>query len=270
MSMEYIYEKAPLIEVIAEIHWALKKLESTPDAKIDPYYDLFKDNFINFAKKKKLTHHQELVPDIVPPELLPHQPRLRLRTGEGCWPLAQLGPGIMTANIVPPYNGWNAFAPFLYNLVDGLFKNYPISEKTLHIQKLHLRYIDGFDKSFGFERYSDTAEKTVGIRCPIPDNFIQQCVKADKQTTYLFEYRFSNTSPDGSLGKIKLAPGRMNNEDALIMEFHCESTFPDNTIIEATKMKKWFEEAHRCLHMQFKTLATQELVTIMGTQKEVA
>ena len=267
--MEYIYEKAPLVEVIAEIHWALRKLESTPDAKIDPYYDLFRDAFLNFANEMGLNHRQELVPDIVPLELLPHQPRLRLRTGEGRWPLAQLGPGIMTANIVPPYNGWNAFSPFLYDLIDGLFNSYPIPEKTLRIQKLHLRYIDGFDKSFGFEQYSDIAEKMLGISCPIPNKFIQNCVNVDRQATYLFEYRFFNTIPDSSTGKIKLAPGRMNNEDALVVEFHCESTFPDSIVVESNKMKKWFDEAHQCLHAQFKTLATPELVTAMGAQKEV-
>ena len=269
MSEEYIYDKAPLVEVIAEIHWRLKNLGTAPDAKIDPYYDLFKDNFLIYAGEIGLKHRQELVPDIVPIELLPHQPRLRLRSGAGLWPLAQVGPGILTANIVPPYDGWSAFSPFLYKLVNGLFDSYPIFEKTLHIDKLHLRYIDGFDKSFGFDQYSDFAEEMLSIICPISDDFNQHFVKEDTQATYLLEHRFFNTKPDNSHGKIKLLPGQINNEDALIMELHCKSTFSDNPKIEPIKMKEWFEEAHRCLHMQFKTLITPTLEAIMGNQRKV-
>ena len=267
--MEYIYDKAPLIEVIAEIHWTLKKLGTAPDAKIDPYYDLFKENFLNYTESMGLKNRQELVPDIVPLELLPNQPKLRLRSGENIWPLAQMGPGIVTANIVPPYNGWSAFSPFLYHLVDGLFESYPISDKTLRIEKLHLRYIDGFDKSFGFERYSDFANTMLGINCQMPDNFIERSVKEDSQSTYLFEYRFANSSPVGSHGKIKLAPGRMNNNNAMVMEFYCESTFPGNSAVKSANMKNWFEEAHQCLHLQFETLATPELKDIMGEKKKV-
>ena len=69
--MDYVYEKAPLIEVIAEIHWSLKKLDTAPDARIDPYYDLFKDGFLDYARNMDLGHTEELVPDIVPLELLP-------------------------------------------------------------------------------------------------------------------------------------------------------------------------------------------------------
>lgn len=267
--MEFIYEKAPLIEVIAEIHWTLKKLGTAPDAKIDPYYDLFKENFLKHTQKMELKTQQELVPNVVPLELLPNQPRLRLRKAENMWPLAQMGPGILTANIVPPYNGWNAFSPFLHKLIDGLFDSYPIPEKTLHIEKLHLRYIDGFDKSFGFKRYSEFTKKMLGINCQIPEEFVKSSVQQDTQSTYLLEYRFLNTSPPGSRGKIKLAPGRMSNEDALVMEFHCESTFLSNSKIEPEQMKSWFEDAHQCLHMQFETLITPELKTIMGEKREV-
>ena len=161
------------------------------------------------------------------------------------------------------------FPPFLYHLVDGLFESYPISDKTLRIEKLHLRYIDGFDKSFGFERYSDFANTMLGINCQMPDNFIERSVKEDSQSTYLFEYRFANSSPVGSHGKIKLAPGRMNNNNAMVMEFYCESTFPGNSAVKSANMKNWFEEAHQCLHLQFETLATPELKDIMGEKKKV-
>ena len=267
--MDYLYDKAPLVEVIAEIHWALKKLDTAPGAKIDPYYDLFKDAFLAYAKTTGLTDVQDLVPTVVPPELLPNQPRLRLRTAPGRWPLAQLGPGIITANIVPPYKGWAAFQPFLHQIVDGLFKHYPLPNKTLRIDKLHLRYIDGFDQRFGLEGYSDFAAKMLGIRMPLPDEFISNCVKSDSDVSYLLENRFHNTRPGGSYGKLKLSPGQINGQSALIMELHCESQFNPQSANDSRSVKKWFAQAHTCLHSQFETLASPALKAVMGPKREI-
>ena len=143
-NFEYLYENAPLVEVIAEVHWALKELQTAPNSKIDPYYDLFREQFLHYVSERGLINQQELVPSIVPPELFPNQPQLRIRKRTVRWPLAQVGPGILTANIVPPYNGWSEFSPFLGMLVDGLFQSYPMATKTLRVEKLHLRYINGF------------------------------------------------------------------------------------------------------------------------------
>ncbi len=267
--MDYVYEKAPLIEVIAEIHWSLKKLDTAPDARIDPYYDLFKDGFLDYARNMDLGHTEELVPDIVPLELLPNQPRLRLRTKPGRWPLAQLGPGIVTANIVPPYEGWKAFEPFLHKVIDGLYEKYPISEKTLRIQKLHLRYIDGFDDRFGFEKYALFADEMLGINMPLSTSFIEEHVAPDADFTYLLENRFRNRSPAGSSGTIKIAPGKLNSKNALVMELHCESAISDDLAIGADIAESWFGEAHECLHLQFESLATNSLKRAMGSKREV-
>ena len=241
----------------------------TPDAKIDPYYDLFKDEFLADTKEMLLSHVEELVPNIMPLELSPNQPRLRLRSGPKKWPLAQVGPGIITANIVPPYKGWKAFEPFLHKLVDALFNKYPVAEKTLRIEKLHLRYIDGFDESFGFSRYADFAYKMLGINFPLSDDFIKSSVKEGTDVTYLLENRFLNTTPEGSSGKLRLVPGEKNNKSALIMELYCESIFTDSSATDISFMKKWFDEAHQQLHIQFETLATPELKKLMGKKREI-
>lgn len=264
--MDYLYEKAPLVEVIAEIHWALKKIDTAPDAKIDPYYDLFKDEFLAYMKLEDI---QELVPNIVPLEILPNQPRLRLRSAPGQWPLAQLGPGIITANIVPPYNGWKSFEPFLHKLVEGLLSKYPVVEKTLRIDKLHLRYIDAFDENFGFSHYAEFASKMLGINLPLSEDFINLSVKKGTDVTYLLENRFLNATPEGSSGTLKLSPGQKNNKSALIMELVCESIFVDNSATDCSFLKKWFDEAHNQLRIQFDTLATQELKDLMGKQRKI-
>ena len=270
MGVDYVYENAPLIEVIAEIHWALKKLETSPDAKIDPYYDLFEKEFLKFLRNLDLVKVQELIPASVPLEILPNQPRLRIWRELGQWPVAQVGPGVITANIVPPYNGWKEFEPFLDNLIDGLFSSYPIADKTLRIEKLHLRYIDGFDDRFEFKQYSQFADEMLGIPMPLSNDFAKSFIKKGSEVTYLLENRFQNTTPEGSIGKIKLAPGKVNNKNSLIMEMHCESSFPINSSITADAVTKWFAQAHRCLHAQFEKLITSRLKTIFGKKREIS
>jgi len=109
---DFVYKRAPLIEVIAEIHWNLKPLGSAPEAKIDPYFDLFKEAFSEVIKDT-LPFEERLVPIEIPVEFLSGQPHLRFRSKQGGWPLVQIGPGVMTINIVPPYNGWVEFSKFL-------------------------------------------------------------------------------------------------------------------------------------------------------------
>ena len=160
----------------------------------------------------------------------------------------------------------------MFDLVDALFSSYPLSDQTLQIEKAHLRYIDGFDDRFEFRRFSKFAEEMLGIGLPLPKQFIDTCVKQDTEITYLLENRFHNTSPIDSIGKIKIARGRVKNKTALIAELHCESNFPaGNRIpIDPENIKRWFTEAHKCLHIQFETLSTLRLKSLMGKTKEIS
>ncbi len=270
MSNEkHIYENAPLIEIIAEIHWGLRKLGTAPDTKIDPYYDLFRDDFLKYAAEDiGLSNVQELVPNVVPLELIPNQPTLRLRSQPDKWPLAQLGPGVLTGNMVPPYDGWAVFASFIEKLVDGLFRCYPIAQKTLFIEKLHLRYIDGFDKSFGLKQYSTFAHQMLGVAPPLSNHFIKANTKKGTEVLYILETHFSNTTPDGSSGKMKITPGKKDNIDALIMELHCDSIFQNKSATNQDSIKNWFDQAHQGLREQFDALTTPDLKILMQNKQE--
>ena len=270
MTDDYLWEKAPLVEVIAEVHWALKKLDSAPpDARIDPYYELFRDEFVEACRAEGFEHSQELMPSIVPLELTADQPRVRIRAKPDSWPLMQIGPGLMTANIVPPYKGWAAFEPFLAASIDRLFTSYPIASKTLQIERLHLRYVDGFDKSFGLDDYPAFAFSKLGIGPMLPEAFIAEHVQETSQSSFIVESRFQNKSPEGAAGNIKLSPGRINGQDAAVLELQCESRYPDKSATDIGFIKKWFNEAHQTLRSQFENIATDELKEIMGERVDI-
>ena len=210
MPKDFLYQKAPLIEVIAEIHWSLKNIQTLPNAKVDPYFDLFKENFVQRSKEAGLQILQELIPKGVPAELLPNQAFIRLRPEDGKWPLCQIGPGVATANIVPPYNGWAAFEPFLHGVIDRLFIAYPLAEKTLQIERLHLRYIDGFDDTFGMTNFAEFCSTELGLSVPFPSRFFEMNAINESDVWYIFDSQFPNVSPEGSMGKLKISPGQKN------------------------------------------------------------
>ncbi len=268
--MTFVYENAPLREVIAEVHWALTDLGVTPSTKIDPYYDLFRDQFLDFAARNGLTQRQEIVPAIVPAAVLPCQPHLRIRTGAERWPLSQIGPGILTANVVPPYGGWSAFSPFIHLVIDGLFECYPIAEKILNICKLHLRYINAFDHGFDYHIHSEFLERMLGIPQPVPQAFVANRTLLPDRSTHLLEYRFINSQPGNSKGIVKILPGRINQARALILELHCEADFEFHGIDDRKAIEIWFDEAHECISKHFDTLATPALKILMGKKKEVS
>jgi uncharacterized protein (TIGR04255 family) len=270
MSDDFLYERAPLVEVIAEVRWALKKVEvGPPDAQIDPYYDLFKEQFLEGAFAKDLPHRHELVPSAIPLELLPAQPRWRLRRSETTWPLVQIGPGILTVNIVPPYNGWKAFRPFLLAAVKELFRCYPLAERTLRISRLHLRYIDGFDERFGLGRYSEFIQRNLGIQSPLNDEFLAAAGNQNGDHNFLVQANFDNRNPPLSKGLLQIGPGQMNGKNAVIMELHCTSEFEgrDNTDIQ--KVGSWFDDAHEAVRTQFDVITTPALKEAMGARNAI-
>jgi uncharacterized protein (TIGR04255 family) len=269
MTNDYLYKKAPLVEVIAEIHWALKMLDSAPNSRIDPYYDLFREEFISQVGAEGFGHVQELIPSMVPIELVADQPQLRIRMNEDSWPLMQIGPGLMTANIVPPYQGWAAFEPFLGDAIEKFFSSYPLPTKTLRIERLHLRYIDGFDDSFGLKSYVDFAEAKLGMRKALSDSFVDAHVSDKSKFTFLHESRFENRSPEGSQANIKLSPGTVRGREAAILELRCESKYEDRRATDVNFMKTWFAEAHQTLHAQFEDLSTDDLKLVMGERTEI-
>jgi uncharacterized protein (TIGR04255 family) len=273
MTKDYLYKKAPLVEVIAEIHWALKKLDTGPDTRIDPFYDLFREQFLESAKESGFGHQQELIPQMVPIELVADQPHIRIRQKAESWPLIQIGPGILTANIVPPYQGWQAFEPFLAESVARLFDAYPVAKKTLRIERLHLRYVDGFDESFGLDSYTDFASEKLGIAGTLPTALLETHVLDKSKATFVVENRFQNKSPEGSLGNIKLSPGKVHGRDAAVLELRCESRFSDEKAREKATdidfIMGWFAEAHKTLRGQFEDLSTEALKQVMGERVEI-
>jgi uncharacterized protein (TIGR04255 family) len=146
MASDFLYQNAPLIEVITELHWSLQPLIAIPNAAIDPHFAILSSKFTELARETGFVHVERLLPEQIPLEMMPHRAVFRFRRAAETWPLFQVGPGVFTANIVPPYQGWGDFRQSISSGLDLLLASYPLRPSYFRIEKLELRYIDGFTK----------------------------------------------------------------------------------------------------------------------------
>ena len=263
MTKNLVYENAPLVEVIAEMHWDLRILDSATNVRTDPYYYPFQDGFIEEAKQDGFEYVEDVVQSFLPLEHTPGRPRLRLRKKPNTWPVIQIGPGIVTANIAPPYGGWSEFASFLQTQVRRAIDVRTQVGESPSVNKLYLRYIDAFGESFNFKHFSSFAREMLGIEVPLSQTFIQEYARATNEFAYLLDVTFQCKAPAHSQARLKVGLGKRNEEDALILELSCETQMASK-IQKKSHIKDWFTQAHTALRRQFHGLTTPQLRKLMG------
>ena len=109
MADNGLLRNAPLVEVIAEIHWKLSGSRTPGGQGHDPRWFGYANRFADWARTQGFEHIEQLVPAgvSIPLDMLGHNPLLRFRKQPGTWPLIQLGQGLLAVNAVPPYDGWH-------------------------------------------------------------------------------------------------------------------------------------------------------------------
>src|SRR3972149_1548349 len=102
---DFVYESPPLVEVIAEVHWHIERLLTVPDGGLDPHFADLLAGLVKALPDAGFATIERLSPAELPIELLADKPIMRFWPGPNQWPVVQVGPGVMTVNIVPPYEG---------------------------------------------------------------------------------------------------------------------------------------------------------------------
>jgi uncharacterized protein (TIGR04255 family) len=150
------FAKAPLVEIVAELRWQPSQLQ-TPlspagagpplltgvfigDTKLEEFFL----GFASQVNKLGFPRAERLIPSGVP--LIPFQPVWRFRkSDEKGTVLYQIGPGLFSANAVPPYRSWRDFSPSVKSGVEALLQTRAEAEKSSSFFSAVLRYINGFD-----------------------------------------------------------------------------------------------------------------------------
>lgn len=174
------FDKAPLVELIVELKWghaalfqphsigtfAPQGFFSTGDpAQSEEFYS----RFGNECFSNGLQRVERLIPPGFP--TIPGQVACRYKAGDApITNLLQVGPGVFTANGLPPYKSWNEFLPFFKSGYAALLKSRTASENTLPFSSVAIRYINAFGAEYleAFNQSELLKQLGFDLRLPTP------------------------------------------------------------------------------------------------------
>ena len=255
---DYLYENPPLIEVIVEVRWSLVPISVLKGAALDPFFNSSSEKFSESMREMGFGVIEHLVPSEFPIEMMAGKPFVRYRPNNEEWPLYQLGPGLFTCNIVPPYQGWSEFKSTLHAGVKALFDAFPFGASNIpSIVELELRYIDGFDYEDGFDGYTDLVENGLGVSVDFPKG-LGDLSKDEQVKLSSLEFALPANSPDGAVLSTRIAPGKNGEKKVAVAEFRVSQSGEDlpNTMDEIID---WFDHSHQTLNLAFEGSITDKL-----------
>ena len=176
--MAVTYERAPLVELIVELRWAVAAM-GPPDGPQVPVgasttFDRWFEALASRLRGQEYRYLERLVPHEMPPMV--GQPIFRFRREDERFPGVQLGHGIFTVNAGPPsYQSWEAFQPVLRAALEAFVETRP-ADGPNELASASLRYIDRFDEELraGAPCFRFIVED-LGIEIPMPDHLKQVC-----------------------------------------------------------------------------------------------
>jgi uncharacterized protein (TIGR04255 family) len=151
--------------------------------------------------------------------------------------------------------------------VEWLFATYPLPEKYLKIERLEVRYLDGFTKMLGYSNYLTFLNEQLTLDVKIPSH-IAALSNSPQRAILGIEMQLPAASPKDSLGVFKFVPGKVRNDDALIMEVICRVDHPADTQ-SPTDILQWMNSAHEMVREAFARLTSDALKTQMGPRIEL-
>jgi len=251
---DIIFKQPPLVEVVAELRWDVPTTGEVPEQFAGvplPVRDssAYEIQFMNFAGKAGAKGFG-LVERVIPPgfPLMARQVAYRYRkaTGAEGAPLFQLGPGVFTVNLVPPYKSWRGFLPHIELGLEMLLESMTENNRIDAFTEVRLRYIDVFGENLRQGRPAiNFLEEGLGISVKLPPSLTQYCTDHNQSKLNL------SVSLPIDQGNMDLNIGErwVRNTRSLVMETVVTRKGPihsdKNNILDS------FTDAHRIIHDSF-------------------
>jgi uncharacterized protein (TIGR04255 family) len=237
--------KAPLKEVLLEIHW---DLDFNADEKIliDKGFDEAALNFTN-ACQQEFKEVELLKPSSIPPSAFIHRVTHRFFKIRNQHPLYQLGPGVFTINDNNKNYEWTEFRKMIENGISCLNASY---EKELVPSKIELRYIDSVSPyCLNNESKFDFIEEHLGLIIDQKGIWAERLDKIDTVRRYNLDNTFELN--------LNLMTGVENHSKEDIVEWH---TYVNNKKrLSWEEVLPWIENAHEICSDFFKGMVSAKL-----------
>ena len=257
--MDFTYERAPLVEVIAEAYWPLIPLSAIPGGAVDPYFPRASTQFQEEAAALGYGVIEPLVPPGVPMEMMPKQVITRYRHRPEVWPLFQIGPGVFTVNMVPPYAGWSQFRSTLADGYAAATRAYQKAGRAeVDVESLGLRYVNAFTAAHGFDgKQAAFLDRHLGLRIDIARK-LPSGVQAEWDTREIqLVLHAPSSAPSGSRFTLMAAQGLAAGNPACVLELAIRGK-PEGDAVA------WFDQAREAIRLTFESLLSPELQEHIG------
>ena len=253
--------KKPLVEAIFELRWELKPtgapIQGQPAGAIglvaDPHYKLALGRFSARAENR-LPHYEPLPAASVPDEMVAYVVQHRFRRAKDKWPLAQLGPGVLTFNVTDAYD-WPLFRTGARDVVADWRSSYP-KDGVPRLTRVLLKYIDAVHFDYDAGSVFPFLEK-LKVRNALATDFLSPSGVTPNPESLVWRSEFKSTSPLGRLS-IQIATARKDDSPAVVWETTLVSAEADVPQTEQA-LDQWLEEAHKTTSSIFFAMVEGEL-----------
>lgn len=250
-----------MVELIAELRWGSSLPAAQPGNVIVLAAGTHEEFFMRFGSRVGALGYEQ-VERIVPPGFpaLPFQAiyRFRKKAPEQGTTLYQVGIGVFSANITPPYHSWEQFRPVVEEGVRILLETRTPTDKELAFTAASLRYIDAFGKQYTQGR-SPAAfiREVLGFGLQLPGTVYDEVIpSAEIRPSVQLQMPLKS----GQQMSLALGEGSVSGEEAVVMDMtvSSEGSIPPNS----SEIMRLFHSAHDVCHRVF-VGTTQKLSHIM-------
>jgi len=228
--MTISFEKAPLVEIIAELRWDQPYLvQDRPPGAVQIPISLvgsskLEEFFMRFGGEcyqLGFQRSERIVPAGFP--IVPFQPVYRYKRADTTsTALFQVGAGLFSANAIPPYKSWNEFSPIVSEGIMALLKTRDDAEKEFPFTGVSLRYIDAFSDDLLAGMTADRfINEVLGFSVSLPPA-ISGLLPPNQAATSFIQLRVPTRA--GLLTAINIGEGTVNGSHAVIMDTTVSAT----------------------------------------------
>jgi uncharacterized protein (TIGR04255 family) len=243
----------------------LTNLKIVEGVQIDPFYPMLLQKFTAAMAETGFGIVESRVPDDAPIELLAYQATRMFRQAANQWPVFQIGPGVFTANVVPPYGGWSSFVPHIEKGLSKLYSSYP--DEFMLPQRATLRYLNAFKSSHGMSSPPTFIRNCLKLVCPLPDQIVSAAEGGKDAILQTGNIRIPLAIIPNATGRILWGAGRHNNEEAVTLELRVEMSATGEK--SPSYVLSQLNKAHSTISVWFEALISDQLRSHFGDRREV-
>lgn len=250
-----IFSNPPLVELIAELRWGPWPMTPPLPAAgagviqfplASGYVEETFTNFSNHVAAKGFGISERLVPVGFPYFPFSVAYRFRKPPAQGENFLYQIGPGVFSANALPPYRDWESFRPVVQEGVQALLESRHTSEAS-DFTMVILRYIDLFSEEFTDGKQSFRfLNDILGIKLELPNTLSEQAEDVEKLQSGL---QLSIPLKTGLSMNLNFQQGNASGKNGIVMTTEVLTSLPTAPNLPA--VMETLEKAHSSIRMAF-------------------